>query len=167
MLARIGHGGMMLQPTAGGGGGGLSARYWRVYITANDGSGSYIGMTELELKDTLGGTDLTSAALASANAAASSSVNASNTEAMAFDNSSGNGWLGWVAPQWIRWDFGAGNDKTIRQITIRGSWNAPSASPKDFELQRSGNGTDWTTVLTVTGQTAWTGSTDVRTFNVP
>lgn len=144
----------------------LSARYWRVYITANDGSGSYIGMTEIELKDTLGGSDLTSAALASTNALASSEVNGSNTAAMAFDNSSSKGWLGWLAPQWIRWDFGPGNDKTIRQITIRGSWNAASASPKDFLLQGSGNGTDWTTVMTVTGQTGWSGGSDVRIFTV-
>lgn len=168
MLARIGHGGMLLQPAAGGGGGGLSARYWRINISANDGSPSYFGLSELELRESIGGADATVAAEAHLRAYPSSIINGGNAGSLAFDDSAGTGWLSATAvPSWLKWDFGAGNAKTIRQISITGSWNVPSASPKDFTLEGSNDDSSWTTVLTVTGQTAWTGSTDVRTFNVP
>lgn len=75
-------------------------------------------------------------------------------------------------PQWWKYDFGhAGHTGSptadVKQILIRGSHNVPSGSPKDFQLQWSDNNSTWTTVLTVTGQTGWTGASDARTFNVP
>lgn len=145
----------------------LSARYWRLHITANDGNTLYCGMTELELKETVGGSDATVAAERGIRASASSEINGSNLASMAFDNDIyHSGWLSnTAAASWIQWDFGAGNDKTIRQITIRGSWNVPASSPKDFTLQGSANGSSWTTVLTVTNQTNWTVN-ELRTFNV-
>lgn len=48
----------------------------------------------------------------------------------------------------------------------QGSSTTNSASPRDFQLQWSDNGTSWTNALTVTGQTGWSGG-DVRTFAVP
>lgn len=165
-MSLLAHAGLLLK--ALGGSGGLSARYWRINITANDGSTSYFGLTELELIETVGGSDATVAAEAGTRASASSQINGPNAAALAFDDSTGAGWLSATATtSWLQWDFGAGNSKTIRQITIRGSYNVPTASPKDFTLDGSADGTSWTTVLTVTGETGWTGSSDKRTFNVP
>lgn len=151
-------------------------RYWRVLITANDGSTQYFGFTEIEMRGSIGGADLLVAQTAGGAASASSEFNASNAAWRATDNSNTSGWLGNVAggglPGWWRYDFGnAGHTGSptadVKQIEIRGSYNAPTASPKDFQLQWSDNNSTWNTVLTVTGQTGWTGASDARTFDVP
>lgn len=163
---------------SGGGGGGSAHRYWRIYITANDGDSSYIGFSEIELRATVGGADQTLGQAFDGAASASSQINTDNHPRNAVDGSATtSGWLSSSAtfPQWWKYDCGnaghtgGGGSSTIAvaQITIAGSWNVPGASPKDFTLQWSDNNADWTTVLTVTGQTGWTGGSDVRTFNVP
>jgi hypothetical protein len=142
-------------------------RYWRLLITAPDGSTSFCGMTELEMRATVGGADWTNSL---SGPSASSEINSSNAASMAFDNSDSTGWLSDTAgTSWIKQDLGAtsGDWRACAQILIKGSYNAPDASPKDFQLQWSDNNSAWTTVLTVTGETGWTGASDARTFNVP
>lgn len=164
-MSLLAHVGLLMDPAAGAVI--LSARYWRIHITANDGSPSYFGLSELELMDAVGGSDVTVSAENGTRASSSTHVNNPNSAGYAFDDSGGTGWLSATAvTSWLQWDFGAGNDKTIRQISIRGSFNVPSASPKDFTIQGSADGITWTTVLTVTDQTGWTGAADKRTFNV-
>lgn len=149
--------------------GGAPHRYWRVLITANDGSPSYCGASEIELRGAAGGPDLTTSVNANIHTSASSSVNSDNQPANAFNNLLDSGWLSAVpSTSWVRWDFtsqGIG-PQSIAEVTITGSWNVPSASPRDFQLQWSDNGTAWTTVKTVTGQTGWTGSSDTRVFTI-
>jgi len=152
-------------------------RYWRVYITANAGDATYVGFTEIELRSTVGGADFTVPQTLDTDAAkASAQVNNSNGSRRAVDNSDTTGWLtitaGGGLPAWWEYDCGnaghSGNPtEVVRQILIKGSWNVPAASPKDFLLQWSDDNTSWTTVMTVTGQTGWTGASDARTFNVP
>lgn len=168
---------MIINPYAFGGSvGPVPHRYWRVYITATDGSASNFGFTEIEIRGSIGGPDLTVPQTAGGAATASSEANMSNAAWRAVDESLTSGWLGNVPggglPGWWRYDFGhAGHTgpstADVRQILIRGSWNAPTASPRDFELQWSDDNSSWTTVLTVTGQTGWTGASDARTFDVP
>lgn len=150
------------------GGGGSGHRYWRILITQNDGSASFCGFTECELRGTVGGSDLTSAASALACTLSSSDINSGNAARYAFSDD-GNGWLSATAStSWIRWDFqtqGIGQQNVV-QIRIEGSHNAPNASPRNFELQWSDDGSSWTTVMTVTGATGWTGAGDWRTFTV-
>lgn len=147
----------------------VAHRYWRVLITLNDGSASFCGMTELELRGSVGGADLTSPINANINSAASTSVNSDNGPEFAFDDNTGTGWLSNTSgSSWLRWDFvsqGIGA-QSIAQIAIRGSWNDPSASPRNFQVQWSDNSTTWTTALTVTGQTGWTGASDLRVFTI-
>jgi F5/8 type C domain-containing protein len=141
-------------------------RYWRLLITAPDGSPDYCGMTELEMRATVGGADWTLTAAASS----SSDINGTNTSDLAFDNNNTTGWLSAVpTTSWIKQNLGPTSTdwRACAQILIRGSYNAPDASPKNFQLQWSDNDSAWTTVLTVAGQTGWTGASDARTFNVP
>jgi hypothetical protein len=153
-----------------------SHRYWRIYITANDGNATFFGATEFEMRGSVGGANLLSILTGAGPATASGETNASNAAWRASDNSNTSGWLANVAggglPGWWKYDFGhAGHTgpstADVKQILIRGSFNAPTGSPKDFQLQWSDNNSTWTTVLTVTGQTGWTGASDARTFNVP
>ena len=172
---------MMLRRTMMAGAPGPTAhRYWRVRITANDGSAQYFGFTEIEMRGSIGGanllTILNSGTGPSGPATANSEVNASNAAWRATDASTTSGWIGNVPggglPGWWKYDFGhAGHSgpstASVRQIMIRGSHNAPTGSPRDFTLQWSDDNSAWTTVLTVTGETSWTGASDARTFNVP
>lgn len=150
-------------------------RYWRVLITANDGDAQYVGFTEIEMRGSIGGPNLLVPQSAVNRAAtANNSVNSNNEAWRATDLSMSSGWLGSATalPAWWKYDFGSpwhsgASSVEIKQIVIYGSWNAPSASPRDFQLQWSDDNTSWTTVLTVSGQTGWTGASDARTFNVP
>lgn len=154
-------------------------RYWRVHITANDGNTSFIGFTEIELRAAPAGADQTKSQSTFGAASASSAINTDNRASNVVDGSTVDGWLSSTGtfPQWWQYDCGnaghtgggAPNAPTIavKQIAITGSWNAPDASPKDFTLQWSDNGSDWTTALTVAGQAGWTGASDVRVFSLP
>lgn len=151
-------------------------RYWRILITATDTSTVYAGFTEIELRGSVGGANLMSVQSANGAALSSGDVNGSNAAWRAADGSNTSGWLAPLPmtpfPQWWRYDFGHASHvgsptADVRQVLIRGSHNVPGASPEDFQLQWSDNNSTWTTVLTVTGQTGWTGASDARTFNVP
>jgi hypothetical protein len=146
-------------------------RYWRIFITANNGSPSFVGLTEALLLDAAGVNRTLLTGLGPA--LASSELNADNRAFDAFNNSLASGWLsnGGALPQWVRFDFGNVNAPLprlpveLKQITVFPSWNALSASPRDFALQWSDDDINWTTALTVTNQTGWVIGTG-RTFNV-
>lgn len=160
----------------GGGGGGDPGgeapgvhRYWRLYITANDGSASFIGTTELQLLDA-SAVNVSGGGLSSSYAS-SSDINASNSFEDAFDgNIVDSGWLTATAtpPAWLKVDLsGAGlaGPAEIKSFRIYGSHNAPTASPKDFSLQWSDDNAAWTDALVVTGETGWAAN-ELRTFEV-
>lgn len=161
-------------PTTGGtspGTGPGAHRYWRLLISANDGSGSYMGLTELVLRDrdlvVVSGFTTTSTGIS-----ASTVLNGGNAASMAFDtNLSSTGWLSNTSgsDQWIKLDtLGTttiGVPVEIREFDIYGSWNVPTASPKDFKLQWSDDDSSWTDAKTVTGETGWT-SAEMRSFVV-
>jgi hypothetical protein len=56
-------------------------------------------------------------------------------------------WSGSVFPYLLQYDFGSGQEKDIDQVIIKPD---PSYWPRSFEIQYSDNGTDWTTVDSVT-----------------
>lgn len=149
-------------------------RYWGVYITASDG-GSFKGMTELQLRGTVGGADMTDPTQAFTGnfAFSTDNINGSNSQEKAFDDNTSSGWLSGSngLPKRIWWDFAGngslpGTTADVAQISIAGSWNDPPSSPKDFEIQWSDDAVSWTTVKTVTGETGWTGASDVRVFTI-
>lgn len=148
-------------------------RYWRIHCTANNGDGSYLSIPEIEMALTPSGADACAVATSSAAPVlASSEANSSNAAWMAFDgNLPSNKWTSNGAPsvgvpQWIRYDFGAGNDKEIREVRIAGPISGQlSMAPKDFTIQGSANGSSWTTVSTHTNITGWAVTT-YKTFSV-
>jgi hypothetical protein len=148
---------------------------WRLFITANDGSALYMGCTELRLKNAAG-TVVSGYGFGGSGPSAysaSSEINGSNSPFYAFDGDlTSTGWLSATAgsPQWVAFNllgtgaWGAAVD--VRSFDIVGSWNAPSASPKDFELQWSDDGTTWNTAGVYTGETGW-GAGELRSFVLP
>jgi hypothetical protein len=161
-------------PTSGGtspGTGPGAHRYWRLLINANDGNASYMGVTQLVLRDRQGvivsGWDGSDAAVS-----ASSEINEPNKASNAFNGLfSSNAWLSATAgsAQWVKNDFGAatsaGAPVEIKDFDIYAVGTVPDASPKDFKLQWSDNNSTWTDALTVTGETGWTAN-EQRTFTV-
>lgn len=153
----------------GGGGGGSAHRYWRLLITAADGTSGYMGVSELEFLNSDGEpfnipTSATSAMFGSGQ------LNSGNAIAFAFDRLYQNGWLSATdaSPQHVGFDFeGTGASPSapveVRGVRIWGSWNIPNASPKDFAVQWSDDGTNWTTHFSVTGATGWAGQ-EMREF---
>lgn len=139
-------------------------RYWRINILEPDGSTLYMGMTDIGLLDK-DGVDVTS----TLGVSSSSFINASNVGVNAFDRNFSTGWLSSSAssPEWIAIDLfsGYGQPSEIKTVKIWGSWNQPTASPKNFEVQWSDDGTSWTTAASFTNSTGW-GAAELREFSI-
>lgn len=106
-----------------------------------------------------------------------SSVNgASWVAANAFDGVK-TGDAGWASatvpssysnyPEWLMYDFGAGNEKEITSfaITSRSSSGGYPQTPLIFQMEWSDNGTDWVNDYLILTTGAWT-SNDTRSFNL-
>ncbi|MCX5653733.1 MAG: discoidin domain-containing protein [Planctomycetota bacterium] len=130
-------------------------RYYRLHVTAVNG-GSYTCFAEL---------DLGLAATASA-----SSVYGSGWEASrAFDDSATTYWCSATAPSTsipitLKYDFGAGNAKTVGGYRIAPYTANYALDPKDWTLEGSdtGGSSDWTVLDDVDGAT-WS-SADSKVF---
>lgn len=147
----------------GGGGGGVGPsaydeyRYWRLWSPNRVVDNTYHGIGEIELRDTVGGADLTSPASAVASATASSFQVAGTEGHQAFDDLIVNGGAGnynlWQAAaynigrdSWITWDFGVGVTKAIREIRIYPNVDGYARTPNYFLVQGSNDGINFTTV---------------------
>lgn len=65
----------------------------------------------------------------------------------------------------LGYDLGAWNDKDVTQYSIQARSDAANGAPKDWVLESSIDGAIWTTLHTVTGETAWTNG-ETRVFTV-
>jgi hypothetical protein len=154
---------VILRPLPDGNGG--LFRYYRLNITANNGDTQALGIGEIELRGTYDGPDLTSP---STTVTASNGANAAQT----VDNntSTNNGWtVGSVTPtlpQWISFDLGSA--QAVAQYVVSSyptSTLTAARSIKDWTFEGSNDGSTWTVLDTVTGQTGWTlGTTRVFTL---
>jgi len=109
-------------------------RYWRLYISALNGAAS-ASIVSLELHTSIGGADVVSGGTASA-----SSVNGTDAAVNAFDGNTATWWLSASTgvPQWLKYDFGAGNDKDIVEMLVfarNGSSGTLGTRPVSFALQ--------------------------------
>ena len=136
-------------------------RYWRINILTT--AQGYVGMYEMELRDTPGGADRTTPG---GTITAQSSVGGWAPSQLIDNNNA----LGWAssnpAPQWVVFDFGAGNSFDIVELYIlpRSDSSLWTQAPSSFDWQWSDDGNNWFTATTKTGIT-WS-SAAAQTFNV-
>jgi hypothetical protein len=71
----------------------------------------------------------------------------------AFDDSSSTKWLIGNTTGWIQYDFAGTTAWAINQYTITSGNDVPARDPKNWTLQGSNDGTNWTTVDTQSNQT--------------
>ncbi|PZR73614.1 MAG: hypothetical protein DI537_46470, partial [Stutzerimonas stutzeri] len=131
--------------------------YWRVYFDANN-STSFCGLTELQFFKANSITNAVSMF-------PGTPLSSGGTPALAFDNgASSSGWnVAGSNQQWIGYHFSKAVGIARVRITAA---QFTDQSPKDFRVQYSDNGTDWTDAWTVTGQTDWFNG-EVRQFIDP
>lgn len=126
--------------------------YWRVNIAGTDG-GATLTLAEIELHITVAGANQATGGTATAS---------SGTAANAFDASNASNWaVSSGTAGWIQYQLASALDIIEFSIT------APSATmtnaPNRCSLQYSDNGSEFTTVALVNGQTSWT-TNEKRTF---
>lgn len=133
-------------------------RFWRVYVTAVNGkSDGSVGFREIQLRESIGGSDVTGSGTASADSFFSGGVEADK----AFDNNTGTEWASGTGglPHWIAYDFGVGVEKDIRELVWRPRGDTDQ-HPVDFDLQSSDDGNSWETTIKVRGYVDQNGTTD-------
>lgn len=148
-------------------------RYWRIFITGNNGGGSDQStiICELEMSNTPGGPNLCSGG----SGIASTNYNSWGwTLAGAFDGNKTSFPNGWAAtphaapggvPAYLGYVFPAPVSINEVRITSRND-SLQAYSPKDFIIQSSENGVDWLDHWAVSNQTGWTAGEE-RTFTRP
>lgn len=140
-----------------------SHRYWRIYITANNG-GSTVRITEARW--IVGGVDtppfpLTSNSSPSPYVASASSTTSNRNPWEAYRNVTNSESSTWQSsgnvPQWLSLDFGTDVAPTAIFITARDTGGAVPANqaPLDFQIQYSDDNSNWNTLTDFSGQTAW------------
>jgi hypothetical protein len=136
--------------------------YYRVLFSAAQ-SGAYISLAKVEFRDSVGGTNLASGGTPSAD----SFYSAGYESDKAFDADATTVWASAATfPHWLKYTFPG--PVTVGELAIQAvnsGYGTLTESPKDFVLQYSPNNTDWTTVLSATGQTSWSYG-QVRTYAV-
>ncbi len=148
----------------------VSARYWRLLITANNGNPHHTTVAELAFSN-ISGVLLDTSATASA--ISSSEANASNIDDFAFDDNPGMKWTagapggGNAVPHYIGYDFGS--DVQVGLISVMGQWangGQEQLTLSDAKVQYSDNQVDWQDVgAPITGQNGWAAA-ETRQFTV-
>lgn len=101
---------------------------------------------------------------------ASASVAGGGAAYLAFDQVR-TGTLGWYdnghsgLPQWVKYDFGAGNEKIITSYALTAGNTVPDRCPRDFKLQGSNDNSAWTDLDTQTAQTFTNNQTKSYSFS--
>lgn len=147
MLAR-----KLIAAMAGQASGAAAYRYWRIYISENNGYSGATIIVEVELRGSVGGADLTSP---STPVAESSSAGSEFDGAKTVDNSLSSLWQGNESSgAWVRFDLGS--PQVVGQVAIYPYSSLATTAPKNFTLQGSNDGTTFSDVKSFTGVTGWT-----------
>lgn len=125
-------------------------RYWRVFLQNNDGDSTYLAVSEIELRGSLGGADLTTTTtpVTALNSSGGFAVNV-------VDNGTATAWISGIkTSNWLLFDMGSA--VFVAQVAMYPQAAALTRSPKDFTIQGSNDGTTFTDVKAFTNVTGWT-----------
>ena len=126
----------------------VAHRYWRIMIDENYND-TYLSIAEIEMAESTGGADLTSAGFA----ISGGDRDASWATGQAFDGDTATAWSilrsAGAASLWIGQDFGAGNEKAISEVrlTARNNFSSGHSNalhmPAKWRVQYSDDGLIW------------------------
>lgn len=134
-------------------------RYWRIYVTAVDGSTGYVSAGEYELfasSDT-SGTDLTASATVSQSGDGSVGAAAAARDDLPATESGST----LALPYW--WKADLGTAQVVGSLSIQAQRIVPDRTPSTFKLQGSNDDSNWFDVLSPATQTGW-GEIERRIF---
>lgn len=141
---------------------GDTAQHWRIYVTGNqDGTNNgQFALAEFILNGTsgriFGGTP-------SANSLSSNAVRAFDGDMATVYTSAG---VVSSYPRWLQYSFATPKTVIGVGLTIRGNDPVSWLPPKDFVIQKSDDGVNWTTVIAPAAQVGWHPS-ETRFWNLP
>lgn len=140
----------------------VNARYWMLTDFVAELSAN--SFAEIELRDIIGGSDLTGSGTASA----SDFFDGSTTAAHAVDNNAATLWSSTDAiKHWWQYDFGDGNSKSIIEVMMQARASSfYNQTPNSFTICKSADGISWQIAWTVDDDTSWT-SNEIREFAEP
>ncbi|TAG09590.1 MAG: hypothetical protein EAZ42_06495 [Verrucomicrobia bacterium] len=123
-----------------------------VSISATNGGGTDTESLALTVNAASGGSGVNRA---TGGSATSNNTDSPNNEAVAqvFDSNVNTKWLTFSNAGWIRYAFGSGASWTITSYAVTSANDAPERDPRNWTLQGSNNGNDWTTVDTRSNET--------------
>ena len=128
-------------------------RYWRLHVISS-GNGFDLSANELELRESVGGADVTG----SPATYACDHIHSSSTIAAAFDNDTSTGYNApgdGVFPINIDVDFTTGHEKDIHEISWLSRPDAPIRAPVDMDILWSDDGTTWNLSWSERGISGW------------
>jgi len=124
--------------------------YYRLSITANNGSPNLTGFSEMELIGFLSWIDRTDYG---GIVTASSQIHEGESKEMAFDNTSSTKWLTYfTAAGWIQFQFPQGNRYAVQRYSITSANDAPERDPNNWVLYGSNDELTWNVVDTRANQ---------------
>lgn len=133
-------------------------RYWRIYITALNDGGTQVAIMEVELRTTAGGADQTTSATPVLESSYLVDWDASYYPGVnTIDEYTGSYWVSAFytpPPHFVRYDLGT--QKAIVQVAIYPFWSSIYC-PRDFKIQGSNDGVNFTDVKSFTSVAAWDG----------
>lgn len=140
----------------------VSARYWRMYCTANQRGDGYLNMASIAFRVTRDGYCHGAQPVIVTN---QSSVSGGHD---AHSCMKGDGLGYWASdsqspPWWASVDFG--RPVQVAEVAMIGA-NITGRQPKDFQIQSSKDGVNWVDRAVFTGVTGWNTVTE-RTFPIP
>jgi hypothetical protein len=139
-------------------------RYTKIVVDASNDGNSDVLAQEIELRGSLGGADLTTAALAGTNASGSVGYySGAEGPDKAFNDSTANWWQPRGVGTYIIWDHGAGTPQHVEQIRWIAHGSYLSRTPNKFTVWGSDDLVTWTPDWAQTSCGTW--ATNDRTFD--
>ena len=130
-------------------------RYWRIFMANNNGGGSFITLHDVELRSSIGGSDLTNASTPVV-ASTTLTTQAGFTADKIVDGSTATNWASentMVTNQWVYFDLYA--PTLVQEIAIYGNPDFMNRNPKDITIQGANDAISWETVKSFPGTNTW------------
>ena len=132
-----------------------SGVFWRINVTQNNGD-SNLAVADLHFIGPNGLQTLVPILIGAGSSEFSSSEHAGNPAWRAFDGYPVESWMtNGASTGFVGYNFGADTEVAAVSLTIRNVAPFPSRAPKNFTIESSVDGIEWTTWATITDQTGW------------